>query len=68
MVRLDENSHLRIVSDVGCSSSGGRYRANTFHSTTIILQKGFIKPSPGRVTQTFSQKLGTYFRGITQMY
>ena len=63
MVRFEENPYLRIVSDVGCSSSGGRSRASTFHSTTIILQKGFIKTSPGRVTQTFSQKLGTYFRG-----
>ena len=44
----------------GFTSSGERPQARTSHSKTIILQKGFTKPSPGRETQTFSQKLGTY--------
>ena len=46
-----------------CTSSGGRPQASICHSKTIILQKGFTKPSPGRETQIFSQKLGTYDKG-----
>ena len=51
-----------------CNSSGGRSQTSTSHSKTIILQKGFSKGfrkrfSPGRETQKFSPKLGTYNRG-----
>ena len=31
----------------GCTSSGGRPQASTSHGKTIILQKGFTKPSLG---------------------
>ena len=47
-----------------CTSSGGRSQASTSHSKTTTLQKGFTKPSPGRETQTFSQKLRNYNRGL----
>ena len=52
MVRLI-NVALVLVEDL----------TSTSHNKTIILQKGYTKPFPGRETQTFSQKLGTYNRG-----
>ena len=47
----------------GGTSFGGRPQASTSRSKMVILQKGFTQPSPGRETQTFSQKLGTYNKG-----
>ena len=50
MVRLNKNPQdcLRC-----CTSSEGKSQTSTSHNKTIILQKGFTKPSPGRNTQTF---------------
>ena len=48
---------------VCCTSSGGRSQASTSHNKTIIFHKGFTKQSPGKETQAFSQKLGTYNKG-----
>ena len=61
MVRLIKNPHLRIVSDVALVLEEDLKIVHP-RSKTIILPKGFTKPSPGRETRTFSQKLGTYNR------